>query len=95
MQKHWSLLWDDPDLQEILAQHPTVTYRIGKNFKRMFAAYPLSKQVNESSRMWLSNPTVGSHRRGHCKACDYMPTVNEFVNPTDGRKYQVRRQWKK
>lgn len=42
------------------------------------------------TRMWLSNLTVDFHRSSHCKACDYMSTVKEFINPTDGRKYQIR-----
>lgn len=43
-----------------------------------------------STSTWLPRQPIGCFKCGHCKACTYIPTIKEFVNPKDGTMIQLK-----
>lgn len=56
-----------------------------KNLRDRLVHGHLEKQKTQISQTTV----IGSHKCGPCKACSYMPTMKEFINPVDDKKYQI------
>lgn len=56
LNRYWPLLQGEPDLKEVITQHPSITYRQGNNLREMIvhSHYGSGKKPGT----WLKSPTM-------------------------------------
>lgn len=87
LDKHWDILWMDPDLKKCLDDHPSITFRRGKNLRDRLTHCHYNPPAPQGN--WLSRQPKGCLKCSGCVACDHIETGSSFASTSTNKWYKV------
>lgn len=77
LQKHWSILTDDPTLKTLLPKQPSITFRRATSLKDML----VQSEFKDQYKRFKQCHVTGSFPCGHCTFCPLIKKAKSFRIP--------------